>query len=93
MIEIYTTATFDELFLKLPKKIQTKAEEKTNLFKENPFNPILRTEKLHPRGYDVWSFRVDIHYRIVFKFTRKDTVEFRFIGHHNQIYDYNIFRE
>ncbi len=93
MTEIYTTATFDELFLKLPNKIQSKAEEKTKLFRENPFNSILRTEKLHPRGHDVWSFRVDIHYRIVFKFTGKDTVEFRFIGHHNQLYDYNIFRE
>jgi len=93
MTEIYTTATFDELFLKLPKKIQTKAEEKTTLFRKNPFNPILRTEKLHPRGHDVWSFRVDVHYRIVFKFAGKNTVEFRFIGHHNQIYDYNIFRE
>jgi len=29
MIEIHTTATFDELFLKLPRKIQAKADEKT----------------------------------------------------------------
>ena len=91
MIEICTTLTFDELFLKLPSKIQSKADEKTKLFKESPFNPILRTEKLHPKGHDVWSFRIDIHYRIVFKFTGKDTAEFRFIGHHNKIYDYNIF--
>ena len=60
MMEIYTTATFDELFLKLPKKIQTKADEKTELFRENPFNPSLRTEKLHPKGHDVWSFKVDL---------------------------------
>ena len=58
MIEVYTTATFDKLFLKLPKKIQIKSDEKTNLFKENRFNPILRTEKLHPKGHEVWSFRV-----------------------------------
>lgn len=92
MIEIYTTATFDELFLRLPNKVQVKADKKTILFRENPFNPILRTEKLHPKGHDVWSFRVDINYRIVFKFTGKDSVEFRFIGHHSDIYDYNIFR-
>jgi len=91
MIEIFTTATFDNLFRQLPKKIQVKADEKTMHFKENPFNPILRAEKLHPKGHDVWSFRIDIHYRIVFKFTTKNSVEFRFIGHHNQIYDYNIF--
>jgi len=27
MMEIYTTATFDELFVKLPKKIQNRADE------------------------------------------------------------------
>jgi len=91
MIEIYTTATFDELFLKLPKKIQIKADKNAKLFKKNPFNPVLRTEKLHPKGHDVWSFRVDINYRIIFKFTGKNSAEFRFIGHHNDIYDYNIF--
>jgi mRNA-degrading endonuclease RelE of RelBE toxin-antitoxin system len=63
MMEIYTTATFDELFVELPKKIQNRADEKTELFRENPFNPILRTEKRHPKGHDVWSFRVDLHYR------------------------------
>ena len=53
MIEISTTATFDRLFQKLPRKIQLKAAKKTELFKENPFNPILRSEKLHPPTHDV----------------------------------------
>jgi len=57
-MEIQTTATFDELFLKLPRKIQIKADEKTTLFRENPFNTVLRTEKLHPKGYDVRGGRV-----------------------------------
>ena len=93
MIRIVTTKTFDRLFKKLDPKIQKKAAEKTELFKENPFAPILRTEKLHPKGHDVWSFRVDLDYRIVFKFTEKNIAEFRFIGHHNKIYDYPIFFE
>lgn len=92
MIQILTTATFDRLFQNLPTKIQLKAAKKTELFKENPFNPILRTEKLHPPKHDVWSFRVDIHYRIVFKFIGSKRAEFWFIGHHNKIYDYETFR-
>lgn len=92
MIDILTTATFDQLFQSLPTKIQLKAATKTELFRENPFNPILRTEKLHPPKHDVWSFRVNIHYRIVFKFIGSKQAEFRFIGHHNKIYDYEIFR-
>ncbi|MGH7597793.1 MAG: type II toxin-antitoxin system RelE/ParE family toxin [bacterium] len=91
MMQIVTTKTFDKLFKAIDKKIQRKAAQKTELFKQNPFNPILRTEKLHPKTHGVWSFRVDLDYRIVFKFTEKDVAEFRFIGHHNKIYDYSIF--
>lgn len=91
-MEISTTTTFDKLFKALPKSIQKKAITKTGLFKANPFHPSLRIEKLHPRGHKVWSFRVDISYRIVFKFLDANHAEFHFIGHHNKIYDYNIFK-
>ncbi len=91
MIRIVTTKTFDKLFKKFDIRIQKRAAEKTDLFKENPFNPVLRTEKLHPKDHDVWSFRVDLDYRIIFKFVEKDVAEFRFIGHHNKIYNYPIF--
>lgn len=30
-------------------------------------------------------------FRLVFVFIRHNLVEFRFIGHHNQIYNYNLF--
>ncbi len=91
MIMIFTTETFDRLFLKLEKKIQRKAAMKTDIFKINPFNPVLRTEKLSPKKYGVWSFRVDLDYRIVFRFLEMEKAEFMFIGHHNQIYSYEIF--
>ena len=92
MIQIQTTETFDKLFKKLPKNIQKKAVLKSELFKKNPFQPSLRTEKLTPKKYDVWSFRIDFSYRIVFAFINPRVAEFRFIGHHNQIYDYDIFK-
>ena len=92
MIKISTTETFDQLFSELPRKIQEKAAGKAEFFKANPFSPILRTEKLHPKKHDVWSFRVDRDYRVVFKFVAKGYAEFQFIGHHNKIYDYDIFK-
>ena len=91
MIEIQTTETFDKLFLKLPKRIRLKAAAKTELFKANPFYPSLNTEKLNPKPYNVWSFRVDLEYRVVFRFIGDGIAELRFVGHHNDIYDYNIF--
>lgn len=92
MIEISTTATFDKLFIDLPKTIQLKAVKRTEFFKVNPFHPSLHTEKLHPKGHQVWSFRVDISYRIIFKFVGPNKAELRYIGHHDRIYDYDIFK-
>lgn len=92
MIEISTTATFDRLFKKLPQSIQKKAVGKTTLFQSNPFHPSLRTEKLHPKQHAVWSLRVDQAYRIIFKFVGPDQAEFRYIGHHHSIYNYDLFR-
>mgnify|MGYP001609975800 FL=1 len=92
MIDISTTATFDRLFDKLTKAIQRKAATKTDLFQANPFHPSLHVEKLHPKHHEVWSFRVDRAYRVIFKFVRPDHAELRYIGHHHSIYDYDMFR-
>jgi plasmid maintenance system killer protein len=92
MIEISTTATFDRLFDTLPTSIQRKATSKTDLFKRNPFHPSLHTEKLHPKHHEVWSFRVDRAYRVIFKFVGPSQAELRYIGHHHSIYDYDLFK-
>lgn len=92
MIDISTTATFDRLFKKLSPPIQRKAVTKTDLFKSNPFHPSLHTEKLRPKHHEVWSFRVDQAYRIIFKFIRPNHVELRYIGHHHSIYDLDLFK-
>jgi plasmid maintenance system killer protein len=91
MVEISTTATFDRLFKKLPKTVQHKAAIKTELFKNNPFYPSLRTEKLHPKHHVVWSFRVDRAYRIIFKFVGPNHAELRYVGHHHSVYEYDLF--
>ena len=92
MIEVFTTATFDQLFKKLPSIIQRKAITKTDLFKSNPFHSSLHTEKLHPKHHEVWSFRVDQAYRVIFKFVSPNHAELRYIGHHHSIYDVSLFK-
>jgi len=91
-MEILTTLTFDALLKGLPSDVQAKAVKKTDLFKENPFHSSLRIEKLHPKKFNIWSFRIDLQYRIIFKFLGKDKVVFLFIGHHHEIYDYDLFK-
>lgn len=46
-MQIFYTETFEKLFEKLPKHINKKVERRIFLFKQNPFLPILKTEKLN----------------------------------------------
>jgi len=39
---------------------------------------------------EVWSFRIDKNYRIIFKFSDKNKVLFLNVGHHHWIYRINF---
>ncbi|TSC65460.1 MAG: hypothetical protein CEO21_406 [Microgenomates group bacterium Gr01-1014_80] len=86
MFKIFVTGTFKELYQKLPKIIQIKADAKTEIFIKNPFHPSLRTKKLEPHHQEVWSFWVDRDYRIKFCFVRAQEAHFLFIGNRKDIY-------
>ena len=88
MTEIYYTEEFHRRYAELPLPIQKKAERRERVFRENPFHPSLRTEKLQPAEKEYWSFRVDRDYRIIFRFGEKNKVYFVTCGHHHWIYRY-----
>lgn len=88
MITIFYTAEFVKRYAELPIKVQRKAERHERLFHSNPLHPSLHTEKLHPKGKEVWSFRVDENYRILFRFKDRHTVYFLNVGPHQWIYRY-----
>ncbi len=90
MIEIYITKEFETCFQELPKPIQRKAERKEKIFRQNPFHPSLHTEKLEPKSKQVWSFRIDREYRILFRFINHNKILFLTCGHHNWIYRYKF---
>ncbi|OHA87012.1 MAG: hypothetical protein A3A96_03520 [Candidatus Zambryskibacteria bacterium RIFCSPLOWO2_01_FULL_39_39] len=70
----------------MPISIQKKAEKQEKFFRQNPFYPSLNTEKLEPKGKQLWSFRVDKSYRVLFRFGFNKTVMFLTIGPHDWIY-------
>jgi len=70
MLEIAITDEFKRRYQELPAAIQKKAEKQEKLFRQNPFHPSLHTEKLEPKGRQVWTFRIDRKYRIIFRFVR-----------------------
>jgi len=44
--EIKISPRFEKHYKKLSKEVKEKAREKEKIFRENPFNPILKTHKL-----------------------------------------------
>ena len=89
MIKILLSEEFDDSLAKLPKHIQLKAIRRTKLFQANPFHPGLNTEKINPPQLNIWSFRIDRNYRILFRFVGSDTALFILADHHKNIYRYH----
>lgn len=85
-MEILLSIEFREAFFYLDKQIQKRANKQIVIFKNNPFHPSLHTEKLSPKWKGVWSFRVDLKYRVVFEFISENSVLFLNIGPHDWIY-------
>ena len=85
-METILTREFEKRYANLHVSVQKKAEKQTATFKKNPFYPSLHTEKLEPKGRQVWSFRIDSKYRIAFRFIDGTTALFLTVGPHDWIY-------
>ncbi len=92
MMKIVFAKSFWKCFKKLEKGKREKILEKLDVFEINPFSPQLKIEKLNPKRHNVYSFRVDYYYRVIFRFTDNGEAEILFVGHHHEIYDFSIFR-
>lgn len=91
MIEVFLTEEFKKRYRHLSLTIQKKAEKQEKLFRQNPFHPSLHTEKLEPKGKQVWSFRINKRYRIFFRFINGNKVFFLTVGPHDWIYKIKLF--
>ncbi len=58
---------------------------KLEVFKDNPFEPSLKTHKLSGKLKDYWSFSIEYNLRIIFYFAEKEIV-FVDIGTHKEVY-------
>ncbi len=85
-LEIVVTGEFTSQYQQLSASVQKKAEKQEKIFQHNPFHPSLHTEKLEPKGRQVWSFRIDKKYRIIFRFLGGGKVLFLVVGPHDWVY-------
>lgn len=85
-MKILVLPKFIRQFKKLPPEIKKSAAQKEKFFRQNPFDPRLKTHKLQGELEGFWSFSVTYSYRIIFDFEGDETVRFYMIGNHD-IYD------
>lgn len=79
---IFTHPKFDKSYKKLRKEVKDRAKEKEEIFRKNPFDPKLKTHKLHGKEKEHWAFWVDYNYRIKFIFLLDEEVLFLDVGTH-----------
>jgi len=85
-MKIEYSIKFHKQYYKLHSEIQKLADIKINLFTNDPFNPQLKTHKLHGNLSNFWSFSINYEYRVIVCFIGKNHVIFRNIGRHDIYY-------
>ena len=80
---VQVTSLFDKHYRKLPKRVKEEAKKKEHTFRDNPFDPTLRTHKLHGKEKDAFAFWINYSYRTKFIFLDEETVLFLDIGTHD----------
>lgn len=84
-MKIIYSPRFAKSYKKLDKRIKLLAEDKEEVFRQDPFSPSLKTHKLKGKLSEFYSFSISYQYRIVFHFEDKEIIIFDNIGTH-QIY-------
>ncbi|HBU07179.1 MAG TPA: type II toxin-antitoxin system mRNA interferase toxin, RelE/StbE family [Candidatus Magasanikbacteria bacterium] len=83
-MEIIYSSKFAREYKKLPNNVKDIAEEQEEIFREDPFDPRLKTHKLKGRLNGFLSFSIGYKYRIIFEFTKdKNVVYFHSVGDHD----------
>ncbi len=82
-MKIIYHSKFLKEYEKLPAHTQRLLEEKEMVFKNNPFNPQLKTHKLHGKFKGMYFFSINYNYRIIFEILKGEIFVFLLIGKHS----------
>lgn len=80
--KIHYTSRFIKDFKKISRDKQKQAAVREKIFRENCFEPRLKTHKLTGSLKDYWSFSVTHSDRILFRFISEKEIIFYKIGTH-----------
>jgi mRNA-degrading endonuclease RelE of RelBE toxin-antitoxin system len=79
---VHIPPDFEKAFLRLPERIRRLATQKDNWFRNDAFDPRLRTRRLKGKLSEYWSYSVNREYRILFRFLNPHEVIYYDIGTH-----------
>ena len=78
--------SFHRALAKLPLAQKKSAREAFRIFRQDPFDPRLRTHKLSGRLSELWSFSTAYDLRVIFCFQPQNRAMFENIGTHDEVY-------
>lgn len=77
------SSIFIKSLKKLPKEQLENLDKKEKIFREDPFDPRLKTHKLKGELGEFYAFSLSYHWRVVFHYENDETVSFDYIGTHS----------
>jgi addiction module RelE/StbE family toxin len=86
-MQVALSSSFNKRIKKIPKKIVDKFFERLELFKQDKFNPVLNSHKLHGEYEGSNSINITGDFRAVFECFDQDRVIFSDIGAHQELYE------
>ena len=85
-MDVFFKRSFLKQYDKLPQNIQEQFDERLLLFQSSSRDRLLNIHNLHGKRKGYLSMNVTSDYRALFVWEDKETVVFREIGTHSQLY-------
>jgi mRNA-degrading endonuclease YafQ of YafQ-DinJ toxin-antitoxin module len=82
-MEIEFSPKFKKAFDKLPLEERKAAVNKIEILRINPFDPVLKTHKLHGLLKKYFALSVNYKKRIIFSIESGRTIRLHTVGNHN----------
>ncbi len=82
-MKIVYSPYFSRKFKKIPKELKKIVLERELIFRRDPFDPRLKTHKLHGKLKNHFSFSITYKHRILFEFLSEDEVLFIDVDDHS----------
>ncbi|MBI2426608.1 MAG: type II toxin-antitoxin system mRNA interferase toxin, RelE/StbE family [Candidatus Kerfeldbacteria bacterium] len=81
--EIVYSRHFARSMQKLPPELKVTVRKREAIFRNDCFDPRLRTHKLSGKLKDYWSFSLTHSHRVLFQFLGNERAEFIDVGDHS----------